>query len=105
MTIDDRVPMSRFTTLGTGGPARWFDTPESEEALASGWIADRYGTRRTFLIFALAIAVTAVWGLRPLKRWVLAPVAIAETVASHSRLLGVHMFGRATPGEAVSRRA
>jgi spermidine synthase len=39
------------------------------------------GTRRTFLIFALAIAVVAVWGLRPLRRWVLAPVAIAVLIA------------------------
>jgi spermidine synthase len=39
------------------------------------------GTRRTFLIFALAIAVVAVWGLRPLRRWVLAPAAIAVLIA------------------------
>jgi hypothetical protein len=34
-----------------------------------------------------------------------AETLIAETVASHSRLLGVHMFGRATPGEPVRRIA
>jgi spermidine synthase len=39
------------------------------------------GTRRTFLIFALAIAVVAVWGLRPLRRWALAPVGIAVLIA------------------------
>ena len=39
------------------------------------------GTRRTFLIFALAIAVVAVWGLRPLGRWALAPAAIAVLIA------------------------
>ena len=39
------------------------------------------GTRRTFLIFALAIAVVAVLGLRPLRRWALAPVAIAALIA------------------------
>ena len=43
MTIEERVPLSRYTTLGTGGPARWFarpDTPaELEEALA--WAAER----------------------------------------------------------------
>ncbi len=39
------------------------------------------GTRRTFLIFALAIAIVAVWGLRPLRRWALAPVAIAVLIA------------------------
>jgi UDP-N-acetylmuramate dehydrogenase len=27
--MDERVPLSRFTTLGTGGPARWFARPES----------------------------------------------------------------------------
>jgi predicted membrane-bound spermidine synthase len=39
------------------------------------------GTRRTFLIFALAIAIVAVWGLRPVRRWALAPVAIAALIA------------------------
>jgi UDP-N-acetylenolpyruvoylglucosamine reductase len=38
MTIEEQVPLSRFTTLGTGGPARWFARPETvselEEALA-----------------------------------------------------------------------
>src|SRR5215203_7039268 len=35
------------------------------------------GTRRTFLIFALAISVVAVWGLRPVRRYALAPAASA----------------------------
>src|SRR5215207_948659 len=39
------------------------------------------GTRRTFLIFALAIAVVAVAGLRPVRRWALAPAAIAALMA------------------------
>ncbi len=39
------------------------------------------GTRRTFLIFAFAIAVVAVSGLRPLGRWALAPAAIALLAA------------------------
>jgi spermidine synthase len=39
------------------------------------------GTRRTFLIFALAIAVVAVWGLRPVRRYALAPAAIAALIA------------------------
>ncbi len=39
------------------------------------------GTRRTFLIFALAIALTAVAGLRPIRRWALAPAAIAALIA------------------------
>jgi hypothetical protein len=39
------------------------------------------GTRRTFLVFALAIAIVAVSGLRPLRRWALAPAAIAALIA------------------------
>ena len=43
MTIEERVPLSRFTTLGTGGPARWFARPKrprtSSQALA--WAAER----------------------------------------------------------------
>ena len=39
------------------------------------------GTRRTFLVFALAIALVAVTGLRPTRRWALAPVAIAGLMA------------------------
>ena len=39
------------------------------------------GTRRTFLIFALAISIVAVAGLRPLRRWALAPAAIAALLA------------------------
>jgi UDP-N-acetylenolpyruvoylglucosamine reductase len=29
------VPLSRYTTLGTGGPARWFDTPETVDELVA----------------------------------------------------------------------
>jgi spermidine synthase len=39
------------------------------------------GTRRTFLIFALAIAVVAVLGLRPVRRWAVAPALIAALIA------------------------
>src|SRR5918996_1144481 len=39
------------------------------------------GTRRTFLVFALAIALMAVWGLRPVRRYALAPAAIAALFA------------------------
>jgi spermidine synthase len=39
------------------------------------------GTRRTFLVFALAIAVMAVLGLRPVRRYALAPAAIALLIA------------------------
>jgi UDP-N-acetylenolpyruvoylglucosamine reductase len=34
MTFEEQVPLSRFTTLGTGGPARWFARPETEAELA-----------------------------------------------------------------------
>ena len=37
MNVEERVPLSRFTTVGIGGPARWFARPstlaELEEAL------------------------------------------------------------------------
>jgi spermidine synthase len=39
------------------------------------------GTRRTFLIFALAIAVVAVTGLRPVRRYAVAPAVIAALIA------------------------
>jgi UDP-N-acetylmuramate dehydrogenase len=29
------VPLSRYTTLGAGGPARWFDTPETVDDLVA----------------------------------------------------------------------
>ena len=43
MTIEEHVPLSRFTTLGTGGPARWFARPESETELeeALAWASER----------------------------------------------------------------
>ena len=42
--MKEQVALSRYTTLGTGGPARWFDKPESEEALVErlAW-AEREG--------------------------------------------------------------
>ena len=43
MTIEEHVSLSRYTTLGTGGPARWFAKPETpaelDEALV--WAAER----------------------------------------------------------------
>ena len=41
MNIERDVPMSRFTTLGTGGPARAFARPETETELADAldWAA------------------------------------------------------------------
>jgi len=38
LRIEEQVPLARYTTLGTGGPARWFARPETvaqlEEALS-----------------------------------------------------------------------
>ena len=31
--MDENVPLSKFTTIGTGGPARWLARPETAEAL------------------------------------------------------------------------
>ncbi len=43
MNVEEHVGLARFTTLGTGGPARWLARPETlaelEEALR--WAADR----------------------------------------------------------------
>jgi UDP-N-acetylenolpyruvoylglucosamine reductase len=41
--IEENVPLSRFTTLGTGGPSRWFARPETEAELedALSWAAER----------------------------------------------------------------
>lgn len=33
MRVEEHVPLARFTTLGTGGPARWFSRPESVKEL------------------------------------------------------------------------
>jgi UDP-N-acetylenolpyruvoylglucosamine reductase len=41
--IEESVLLSRFTTLGTGGPARWFAKPTSLDELAAAleWAAER----------------------------------------------------------------
>jgi UDP-N-acetylenolpyruvoylglucosamine reductase len=41
--LEEAVPLSRFTTLGTGGPARWFSRPASEGELTEvlRWAAER----------------------------------------------------------------
>jgi UDP-N-acetylenolpyruvoylglucosamine reductase len=43
VTIEEQVLLSRFTTLGTGGPVRWFARPESTDELRETlqWAADR----------------------------------------------------------------
>jgi UDP-N-acetylenolpyruvoylglucosamine reductase len=40
--IEERVPLSRYTTVGIGGPARWFARPRTESELqeALRWAAD-----------------------------------------------------------------
>jgi UDP-N-acetylmuramate dehydrogenase len=41
--LEEAVPLSKFTTLGTGGPARWFARPETVEELVEllGWANER----------------------------------------------------------------
>ena len=41
--MKEDVPLSRYTTLGTGGPARWFATPGDVDELvdALSWAAER----------------------------------------------------------------
>jgi UDP-N-acetylmuramate dehydrogenase len=41
--MNEQVALSRHTTLGTGGPARWFDTPETVDALVErlDWAAGK----------------------------------------------------------------
>jgi UDP-N-acetylmuramate dehydrogenase len=41
--MKENISLSRFTTLGTGGPARWLATPETVEELvdALAWAAER----------------------------------------------------------------
>jgi UDP-N-acetylenolpyruvoylglucosamine reductase len=41
--MEEHVALSRYTTIGTGGPARWFARPESVEDLldALRWASDR----------------------------------------------------------------
>ena len=40
---EQSVPLSKFTTIGTGGPARWFATPETVQELVDhlAWAADK----------------------------------------------------------------
>ena len=43
MTLEEHLPLSRFTTLGTGGPARWFGAPKTVAELTEmlSWAVDR----------------------------------------------------------------
>ena len=52
MTIEEHVALSRFTTLGTGGPARWFARPESEAELTE---ALRFAADRGVGVFVIGL--------------------------------------------------
>jgi len=43
LALEENVALSRFTTLGTGGPARWFSRPETLEELQRllAWARER----------------------------------------------------------------
>jgi len=47
--VEEHVPLARFTTLGTGGPARWFSRPESVEELQEllRWARDEHAAVET----------------------------------------------------------
>ena len=47
MILEEGIPLSRFTTLGTGGAAQAFAQPESESELqqALRWATERGGSR------------------------------------------------------------
>ena len=52
------------------------------------------GTRRTFLVFAIAIASIAVLGLRPVRRWALAPALMLVLIALPTGTLKASGDGR-----------
>ena len=52
MRIEEHVPLSRFTTLGTGGPARWFARPETEGELEE---ALAFAAQRDAGVFAVGL--------------------------------------------------
>jgi len=39
--IEENVPLARFTTIGTGGPARWFERPETLDDLVAAFASAR----------------------------------------------------------------
>jgi UDP-N-acetylenolpyruvoylglucosamine reductase len=41
--VKENVPLARYTTIGTGGPARWFETPGSVDELVGllAWARER----------------------------------------------------------------
>jgi UDP-N-acetylenolpyruvoylglucosamine reductase len=58
VTVEGQVPLSRFTTIGTGGPARWFARPSSldeleellRRAAAEGHVAETVGLGSNLLV-------------------------------------------------------
>ena len=38
---EEKVPLARFTTIGTGGPARWFERPETLDHLVAAFASAR----------------------------------------------------------------
>jgi UDP-N-acetylenolpyruvoylglucosamine reductase len=43
VNLQEQVPLSKYTTLGTGGPARWFGMPETADELVDmlAWARER----------------------------------------------------------------
>jgi UDP-N-acetylmuramate dehydrogenase len=43
VNLQEQVPLSKYTTLGTGGPARWFGLPETVDELVAmlAWARER----------------------------------------------------------------
>ena len=85
MIIEERVPLARYTTIGTGGPARWFARPETiadlQEALA---FAERegVGTAVVGLGSNLLAADEGVDGLVLRLGGELAAVAVADDLVT-----------------------
>jgi len=79
MTLDEHVPLSRFTTLGTGGPARWFARPETEAELAE---ALAFATGRGLGVFVVGLGsnlLVADDGVDGLVLKLSGELAVAET--------------------------
>ena len=79
MTIEEQVPLSRFTTLGTGGPARWFARPETEAELAE---ALAFAAERGIGVFVVGLGsnlLVADDGVDGLVLKLSGDLAVAET--------------------------
>ena len=64
MRFEENVPLSRFTTIGTGGPARWFARPASiaelKEALRAGHPVEAIGLGSNLLVHDDGVDVLAM---------------------------------------------